>query len=158
SGAAQLRLAQAYLLGRGVEKNPKVGLRWLQKAAAGGQPEAQQLLANLARAAELAKVSPEERLAAPRAPAGKGAAGALRAPALAARTGEGATRDVAEGNRWLERAAEQGDPEALMYLGHSYLQGDGYPKDEARGIDLLRKGAEAGSASAQHYLGDAYRK
>ena len=43
----QLNLGNAYLQGRGVEKDPVEAVKWLTLAAAGGEREAQQLLATV---------------------------------------------------------------------------------------------------------------
>src|SRR5262249_23506626 len=143
-----------YLLGRGVERQPEQGVRWLAQAAAAGQPEAQQLLAELQRAAELARLSPQERFEKMREAAEQGDARAQARLALAYRTGGGV---ATAGNRWLERAVEQGDPDAEMYLGYSLVHGEGYRKDPVRGVELLRRAAERGHAGAQNYLAEAYR-
>lgn len=59
------------------------------------------------------------------------------------------------GLRALERAAEQGDPEACYRLGSAYLEGTlGLPRDPVTGGAWIRKAAEAGHVPAMRKLSD----
>ena len=47
--------------------------------------------------------------------------------------GHGLTVDPAEGERWLRRAADAGDPDAMRTLGSRLLDGHGLTVDPAEG-------------------------
>jgi TPR repeat protein len=57
----------------------------------------------------------------------------------------------------LERAASQGDPDALYHLGVLYSTGaENLKSDTQKGFDLLRKSADLNNPKAQNYLGQIY--
>ena len=66
------------------------------------------------------------------------------------------SRDL--GWEMIERAAEQGLPEAQMFLGMAYLEGDGVPKDISQAIHWLREAGEGGEGNAFTNLGYIYWK
>lgn len=58
--------------------------------------------------------------------------------------GEGRPADPVAARRWLERAAELENPEALQQLAMNLQQGaGGYERDEARAAQLMRQVAHA---------------
>lgn len=74
--------------------------------------------------------------------------------------GEGIPKDTEKGETWvrksldgLREAAENGDVEALSYLGLCYLEGIGVEKDKEQALELLRKAGELGSGEAQFAIG-----
>ena len=58
----------------------------------------------------------------------------------------------AEGIKWLRKAADQENLDAIAALGLCYIDGDGVPEDRAKGIELLRKAAQKGNKGAQSIL------
>jgi len=80
---------------------------------------------------------------------GEGNTGAMLA--LAYISPEGKAADL------MHKAADRGDPKAMMLFAMSQLTGKGVPKDEIGGIRLLRRAAEAGSTRAMLILGHFYR-
>lgn len=76
---------------------------------------------------------------------GEGNTGAMLA--LAYISPEGKAADL------MHRAADRGDPNAMMLFTMSQLTVKGVPKDEIAGIGLLRRAAEAGSTRAMLILG-----
>jgi hypothetical protein len=56
------------------------------------------------------------------------------------------------------KAAEQGDAEALYYLGSLYVSGDGVLHDDKQAFEWIRKAANQGLAGAQALLGLMYVK
>jgi TPR repeat protein len=54
------------------------------------------------------------------------------------------------------KAAEMGNADAMITLGHLYRFGDGDLEDEAEGAQWYRKAAEQGNARGQCNLGDCY--
>jgi uncharacterized protein len=55
---------------------------------------------------------------------------------------------------WLDRAAEAGEPRALLFLGTRLYLGDGSPKDEVRAYALVSRAAAQGLAAAKATLAD----
>jgi len=63
-----------------------------------------------------------------------------------------------EAFRWMSRLAEQGDPDAMGYLGWFYEDGIGTEKDPVRSFEHYRKASEAGDVLSCWNLGVAYQK
>lgn len=51
---------------------------------------------------------------------------------------------------WYRRAADQGNADALFYLGDMFEQGHGVPQSDAEAVRLYRKAADQGHEWAQH--------
>ncbi len=63
--------------------------------------------------------------------------------------GSGKFKDVLEGHKWLERAAENGFPQAENRLGYNYAFGaDGYPQDFSEALKWRKRFAVKGSTPA----------
>jgi len=66
-------------------------------------------------------------------------------------------QDYVEAEKWLSRAAEQGNNEyAQFYLGLMYGNGLGVPQNDAEAVKWCRLAAEQGHNQAQYHLGLAY--
>lgn len=63
--------------------------------------------------------------------------------------------DQLAANRYLQRSAELGNPEALRVLAWNTLRGDGMPADVSQGEGMMRQAAET-SVRAQRELGMLY--
>ena len=50
---------------------------------------------------------------------------------------------------WLQQAAQQGNPDAMQWLGRCYLSGEGVPKDDNLGIMWIAKAAACGHVIAK---------
>ncbi len=63
--------------------------------------------------------------------------------------GQGAPRDIVTARAWLEKAAANGDPQAMYTLGRALDEGtEQVPPDPVRAADLYRRAAEKGHALA----------
>ncbi|SKA90726.1 Sel1 repeat-containing protein [Prosthecobacter debontii] len=71
-------------------------------------------------------------------------------------TGEGITKNEAEGVKWMEQAAAQKHLRAQFVMGSLYEDGVGVKKDEAKAFEWYRKSAESGFAPGQHAVAMAY--
>jgi TPR repeat protein len=69
----------------------------------------------------------------------------------------GVPRDPAKARLWFEKAAAQGDAEALYNLGVLHAKGRGVPQDPARARALWEEAAAKGHAQAQANLGVMYK-
>jgi len=68
-------------------------------------------------------------------------------------TVSGRDYDQAAGLKWLQRAADVGEPHALLFLGTRFVTGLGVPCDRAHAWALMRQAAAAGHAVAWFQLG-----
>ncbi len=64
--------------------------------------------------------------------------------------------DYIEAEKWLHKAAAEGDAEAQYFLGKRYRKGQSVPKDDAEALKWYRRAAEQGHAGAQYRLGFMY--
>lgn len=60
--------------------------------------------------------------------------------------------DQAEGLKWLHRAAEQGEPRALLVYGTALYNGDGVAQDRVLGYAYVSRAADQGLAPAKETL------
>lgn len=60
--------------------------------------------------------------------------------------------DQAEGLKWLKRAAEQGEPRALLVYGTALYNGDGVSQDRLLGYAYVSRAADKGLAPAKDTL------
>ena len=57
-----------------------------------------------------------------------------------------------EGLKWLRRAADQGEPRALLVYGTALYNGDGLPQDKELGYAFISRAAGQGLAAAKDTL------
>jgi len=127
--AAEFRLGRCYLLGLGVPSCPDAALRWLTRAAEGGEREAQALLATLA----LQGISFGAE------------AGLLEAASRYA----GRPPDYQAALKWGTPAADGGSAEAQAVLGHILTSGPDELRDVPRAAHYYQLAAESGLAQGQ---------
>jgi TPR repeat protein len=70
--------------------------------------------------------------------------------------GVGLPQDFTKAAFWLEKSAEQGDPDAQGPLGVLYRSGLGVEQDYTKALYWLRKAAEQGVDGSQLNLGLMY--
>ena len=150
---AQCSLAMCYLLGRGVAVDREKALALLQNAAIQGHSQAQWQLGKLyadggdglARDARQAGLLFKKSANAGFAPA-QATLGTLFAKA----------KKFERALEWWEKAADQGDPEALFNLALALRHGQGIAADPQRAFSLLLRAADEGLPPAQARLGLLY--
>ncbi|MFN3911482.1 tetratricopeptide repeat protein [Hyphomonas sp.] len=71
-------------------------------------------------------------------------------------TGQGRPTDIAEGVKWIQRAAEQDFAEAQFHLGALYHHGQGLPQNYAKAAQLYLGAARQGHPKALNNLGALY--
>ncbi len=64
--------------------------------------------------------------------------------------------DFNEAMKWLQRAAQQGDPSAMYRVGYMYYGGQGVAQSVPEAIRWFKKSAESGFAIAQFTLGNLF--
>ena len=62
--------------------------------------------------------------------------------------GRGVEESLFEGMRWIKRAADNGDSEALYNMGYFYESGIGVEQDHEHALEWYRKAAQKGDADA----------
>ena len=68
----------------------------------------------------------------------------------------GLAQDEEEANRWYRLAADQGDAEAMQFLGTNYMLGLGVARDDAEAAEWFRKAGERGLAIGKLSLAVMY--
>lgn len=130
----------------------------LRRAADGGHPAAQAMLAGILAHADS---DPEALEYFRKAAAQDNADGQLGYGNMLAIGQGGAKKDVGEGRRWIEKAAKQGHPTAINQMAHAYITGDfEVPEDARQGAEALhwiKLAADNGYLPAMEKLAGAYR-
>jgi len=72
------------------------------------------------------------------------------------REGKGVPQNVAEGARWLKRAADGGIIAGQVEYAIMLFNGEGVPKDEAGAVKILEIAAAKGNPIAQNRLAHLY--
>ncbi len=134
---AQYNLGVRYLYGQGVSRLRKSALSWLEKAANQGHSSAQSLLGKL----YLEKSSNSVTQLSKRRKA------AARMPLIA---------ENKRGFQWTEKAAENGDPQAQLQLGRSYLYGRSVAQNYEKALIWLERAGNQENHEAQFLLGEIY--
>ena len=160
---AQINLGILYLRGLGVPRDVVNARAWLEKAAASGDPQA---LYTLGRAMDEGseQIAPDPVRAADlyRRAAEKGHVLAGLRYGLALSEGIGIKRDVAQAQKWLVQARDNGVPEAALAMGDLAARTPA-SRDKAANertvqtaVGWYEVAAQGGVPSAQFKLGNAY--
>jgi TPR repeat protein len=160
---AQVNLGILYMRGQGVPRDLVSARAWLEKAAAGGDPQAMYTLGRaLDEGTEQVPADPVRAADLYRRAAEKGHALAGLRYGLALTEGFGVKRDIPLGQRWLVKAQENGVPEAALALGDQIARTPA-TRDKAaneRTVQLavtwFDVAAKGGVPSAQFKLANAY--
>lgn len=153
----EIPLAKAYLgrllvLGRGGERDPVEGRRYLEEAVAADLPEAIVFLAQVLEQGHFLPKDDAAAVALWRQGAELGIASAQNALARRYLEGDGLAQDYDEGRRWLEAAAAQDDAQALTSLGYLAEYGLGEPLDTSKAEGLYRQAVLLGHPTALNNL------
>jgi hypothetical protein len=155
---AQVRLAEMYASGDGVEKDPAKAAKWHRKAAELGSPRGQCLLGLDYAEGIGVKKNMIEALRWLRKSADQGWPSAQFDLGMCYAMGKVPDKSAVDAVVWYRKAADQGLPDAESALGTCYLDGIGVPKDIPEGLRWIRRAAEKGYAPAQQTLGICYSK
>lgn len=156
---AQVLLAQAMLVGNGVDANPVLAvttLRNLTEQDATGQALFMLGIATVYGIGTDADSVEGASLIRRAAEAGNSRAMISIGRMYA--VGEGVARDTVEAVRWYERAVEAGSTQAMSQLAGSYLTGQVAPKNLQRAVELYQMAADRGDLDALCRLGLCYEQ
>jgi uncharacterized protein len=160
---AQINLGILYMRGQGVPADLIQARAWLEKAAAGGDPQALYTLGRaLSESMGQAVADPVRAADLYRRAAEKGHARAGLRYGLALSEGNGVKRDPIAAQRWLMQAQESGIPEAALAMGDMAARTPA-TRDKATNEKIVQSAlswyqgaANAGVPSAQFKLANAY--
>ena len=159
---AMSAVAEFYFAGRGVTASAETGLKWLSKAADGGHAPAQTMLAGVLFRGTAGVKKDEERARFLLLQAAEGGyapaqydAGAMAEAAVDSKSRE---PNWKEPRAWYEKAAFQGNPDALLAMVRFYDQGLGGSADTEKGTAACLAAAKAGSVVAMNEMGVRYQR
>ncbi|HEY1805950.1 MAG TPA: tetratricopeptide repeat protein [Terracidiphilus sp.] len=141
SVADQIKLAQGYFDGRGVQQDTKKAAYWYEKAAGAGDPFAQFEIGYLYESGIGVDKNPERATHWYQLAAASGLPMAEVNLAVAYLWGTGVPKDEASAFRLMSAAAAQGNGLAACYLGDFYAFGIATPQDRSKAEKWYRKGA-----------------
>ncbi len=153
---AQVRLADCYQRGAGVDQDNREMLHWLMAAAAADDAEAQAKI-GFCYAEGIGTVRDSRtafRWFGKAAKAGYGPAQVMLGNLYL--SGAGVEADPAMGVEWHRKAAIQGDVAGQFSLGADYQLGRGVRKDSAEAFKWFKLAADRGYPPAQYNLGAFY--
>jgi len=155
---AQFRIGLLYLKGRGVPRNEKLALEWLQKSADSGFLRSIFVIGMMHQKglAEL-KQNNQEALKWLEKAANFGDIAAQMYLGSIYYYGERIEKNIPEAVKWYRLAAEQNFATAQYLLGLFYAVGKGVLQDYKTAREWYQKAAEQGNADAQGRLGAMYQ-
>ena len=140
--------------GDGVQADEKIGFEFIRKAAKAGNADGLAQLGMCYRNGHGVQADPKKGLKYLKEAAMKGNAFAQVNYGIFLQEDEFSE----EGARWIEKAAEQGDPEGLYNMALCCLLGDGVPKDLARGAKMMHEAAMKDHPLAQMKYAEMLRE
>ena len=140
------------------DKNFDEALKWIQKAAEHGIPDAQVLYGSCYTCAY--GTAKDQKMAVHwfRKAAEQNHALGAYLLGLSYMTGEGVEKNLQVGIRWIQKAAEQGHAAAQLHLGFQYFSGEGIARNLESAIKWLQKAADQDNFKAQYILGLFYMR
>lgn len=152
NGLAMARLAGMYSRGDGVAKSWPRAAKWAQLGHEAGNAEASLIFAGSVLyngwGAEKDRPRAEKIV---RALADQGHSQAM----ISMAAHFSGTRE--EAHEWNLRAAQLGDPDGLLNVGHDYLDGDGVKQDRQEALTWLNKAGDKGVGPALYTVGQIYK-
>lgn len=151
-GWAQLNMSHFFAMGKIVPANAREALKWLKRATANGEPEAQYRLARHIKEKEKSNSSRQiEANELMRSAARSGHALAQFSVGLAIYlNNEASPEDLLEAIKWFQVSGTQGLHRSWALLGEIARKSGKEPKEVCR---LYKKAADAGDAHGQYFYG-----
>lgn len=147
--------ASNFYFGRGVVQDYRRALSLYLKAAGEGDPEAQFIAGGMYFKGLGTQVNYQKafELIYRAARNGKSTVESQKILGESFLIGRGVPKNYKEARYWYNRAAEQGDVEALNELAYMYFVGNGVEQDYKRAYELFLKAARGGLNLAQYNVG-----
>jgi TPR repeat protein len=144
--AAMRALAGFLHDGPPAQRDNEAAAQWFRKAAEKGDVEAMSRLGQLYEDGDGVREDRAQAEHWDRAAAERGDTDAMIAMSRFA-------RDANESWRWMQMAADHGDPGAMGAVGYRLYFGERVPKDQTRGLKLMRAAAAKGDTASLFDLG-----
>lgn len=152
----ELLLAEDYLAGRGVPRDPALSFYWYRKAADQGDPGAQTQLGYFySRGIGVQADQTESAKWFGRAMAGGSSMAKLNLAVMYLK-GMGVPRDPQMALELLKELAERNDPGGESYLGLVYYMGDGVKVDHSTAEKWFLRAAKQHNPDAEYDMGTLY--
>jgi hypothetical protein len=152
----EIKLAEAYLTGNGVAKNPELATHWYEKAAQGGNPEAQILVGQFYQAGIGVPTDPARAFHWYQLAATSGSSDALLHMGVAYAMGLGIKKNESLALQYLREAADKGNGTGAGYLGILTYIGFGVSKDVAAAERWFTLGEKLHDPISYYNLGLLY--
>jgi hypothetical protein len=150
--AAEDKLGERYLEGRGVPKSFAEALLWLRKSADQGDARAETAIASAYFYGEGVPQNDAQALTWYRQAAEQGYPLAQQALGWMYFNGRGVAKDYTQAAAWYEKAADQGDAVSEATLGYMYARALGVERDRIGSLRWYRMAAAQGEPSAVRSL------
>lgn len=160
--SAQFNIANAYLIGEGVQRDIVKAVNWIQKSAIQNNSDAQAKLAfmHTREGRDIyGSVLPEDYPKAielyEKAIAQNNVYAQLRLGEIYF-YGKDVPKDLRKGRELIERAASQGNSQAQVEIGKMYAKGEGVVRSDSNAVQWYKKAASQGHMQAEYELGRSY--
>ncbi len=154
--AAQIRLAQLYFLGDGVQQDYWETMKWSRKAAVQGNAEAEATIAYMYHEGFGIKQDYQEAFHWYTKAADKGWVSAMHDLGVMYKNGRGIPQDYQKAIFWYRKAAESGYKNSQDNLLKMYIQNLGIPGDPKAAFQWLLEAAMDKHIVEQYVLGTYY--
>ncbi len=156
---AAVLMAQAMLVGNGVEQNPAAAVDMLHSLAPrDSKGQAYYMLGIAHFLGSGAEFDQQQAILYFDTAASMGHTRAMTTLAQLYASGDGAPRDTSLALLYLQRAVSAGSTQAMLQLANSYKQGILVPKDAKRAAELYQRAADRGNLEALCRLGLCYEE
>jgi len=147
--AAQLALAQMFMEGKGVARDPQAGLMWYSVAASNGSATAMNMAGRCHELGEGTAADPSLAAAWYRRAADAGLDWGMYNLANLLATGRGVGKDVARALALYTQAAQLGHAKSMNLLARHLEEGLETPRDPQAALAWYRRSAESGDFRGQ---------
>lgn len=153
---AQHYLGYCYTEGLRVTRDPRIGIRWYQRAFEAGYAPSGNNLGIIYKTGKIVPQNPERAMHYYRSAADAGYASAQFGVGTLYRDGIGVQPDPVEAMKWFRQAADRGNTVAMSEIGKMYYLGNGIPTNVTEAVRWTRLAAEKGDPLGQYNLGLMY--
>lgn len=158
AGDVKAALKLGLFLASDKRSKPEDAFKWIEKAAASGEPEALHYYSAFLSVGFGCEKNSRKALEYCARAAKLGALGAVIDMGLAYLEGEGVTRDPVKAARCFQLAVDRGSGKACSELALCYFDGVGVERNPEKAKEILQLGIERGSGICAYNLGVSYYK
>jgi TPR repeat protein len=152
----EIQLAEAYLTGKGVAQNAELATHWYERAAQGGNPEAQNLVGQFYQAGIGVPANPSRAFHWYQLAAASGSSDALLNMGTAYELGLGVKKDESLAIQFFHQAVDKGNGTGAAYIGILTYIGAGVNKDVVAAEHWFNVGQKLHDPISAYNLGILY--